>query len=76
MTNSLLCVPDIDECKPPINIYCGVNAKCQNTEGSFYCHCITGYRLLSGDEKFSNSSENTCQSKKILVFLSLFMIFN
>uniref|UniRef100_A0A8D1PIE3 Adhesion G protein-coupled receptor E2 n=1 Tax=Sus scrofa TaxID=9823 RepID=A0A8D1PIE3_PIG len=52
---------DIDECKPPINIYCGVNAKCQNTEGSFYCHCITGYRLLSGDEKFSNSSENTCQ---------------
>lgn len=38
-----------------------MNAKCQNTEGSFYCHCITGYRLLSGDEKFSNSSENTCQ---------------
>uniref|UniRef100_A0A8C3W0L6 Adhesion G protein-coupled receptor E3 n=1 Tax=Catagonus wagneri TaxID=51154 RepID=A0A8C3W0L6_9CETA len=52
---------DIDECKPPISIYCGVNAKCQNTDGSFYCHCNAGYRLLSGDAKFSDSNENTCQ---------------
>ncbi|KAJ1060815.1 hypothetical protein K5549_020285, partial [Capra hircus] len=56
---------DIDECKPPISIYCGVNAECQNTIGSFYCHCIAGYKLLSGKAQFSNSNENTCQSKKI-----------
>ena len=71
MTKFLLCVPDIDECKPRISIYCGVNAKCQNTKGSFYCHCNAGYKLLSGKAQFNNSSENTCQSKKILVFLEV-----
>ncbi|KAB0406050.1 hypothetical protein E2I00_012162 [Balaenoptera physalus] len=52
---------DIDECKPRISIYCGVNAKCQNTKGSFYCRCNAGYKLLSGKAQFSDSSENTCQ---------------
>nr|XP_045372045.1 adhesion G protein-coupled receptor E3 [Camelus bactrianus] len=52
---------DIDECKPPISIYCGVNAECQNVEGSFYCHCNAGYKLLSGNAHFNNSNENTCQ---------------
>uniref|UniRef100_A0A8D2E339 Adhesion G protein-coupled receptor E3 n=1 Tax=Sciurus vulgaris TaxID=55149 RepID=A0A8D2E339_SCIVU len=51
---------DIDECKPPISIYYGLNAECQNIEGSFYCRCVPGYELLSGDARFNNSSENTC----------------
>ncbi|XP_006900870.1 PREDICTED: EGF-like module-containing mucin-like hormone receptor-like 3 [Elephantulus edwardii] len=57
---------DIDECAPPISVYCGVNAKCLNTEGSFQCHCTSGYKLISGDTQFKSSSENTCQSKKNL----------
>uniref|UniRef100_A0AC11CYU2 Adhesion G protein-coupled receptor E3 n=1 Tax=Ovis aries TaxID=9940 RepID=A0AC11CYU2_SHEEP len=52
---------DIDECKPPTSIHCGVNAECQNTIGSFHCHCVAGYKLLSGKAQFSNSNENTCQ---------------
>ncbi|XP_042784618.1 adhesion G protein-coupled receptor E3 isoform X1 [Panthera leo] len=52
---------DIDECKPPISVYCGLNAACQNVEGSFHCHCNPGYKLLSGDTQFENSNENTCQ---------------
>ncbi|XP_032691804.1 adhesion G protein-coupled receptor E3 isoform X1 [Lontra canadensis] len=52
---------DIDECKPPISIYCGANAACQNTNGGFYCHCNPGYKLLSGAPQFQNSNENTCQ---------------
>ncbi|XP_058915753.1 adhesion G protein-coupled receptor E3 [Kogia breviceps] len=52
---------DIDECKPPISIYCGVNAECQNIKGSFYCHCEAGYKLLSGKTQFNDSNENTCQ---------------
>ncbi|XP_070648758.1 adhesion G protein-coupled receptor E3 isoform X4 [Bos indicus] len=52
---------DVDECKPPISVYCGVNAECQNIIGSFYCHCIDGYKLLSGKAQFNNSNENTCQ---------------
>ncbi|XP_004277457.1 adhesion G protein-coupled receptor E3 isoform X1 [Orcinus orca] len=52
---------DIDECTPPISIYCGVNAECQNTKGSFYCHCKAGYKALSGKAQFNNSNENTCQ---------------
>ncbi|XP_036095780.1 adhesion G protein-coupled receptor E3 isoform X3 [Molossus molossus] len=52
---------DIDECKPPISIYCGPNAECQNAEASFFCHCDPGYKLLSGKTRFMNSNENTCQ---------------
>ncbi|XP_059016235.1 adhesion G protein-coupled receptor E3 isoform X2 [Mustela lutreola] len=52
---------DIDECKPPISIYCGENAACQNTDGGFYCHCNPGYKLLSGAPQFQNPNENTCQ---------------
>ncbi|XP_027990416.2 adhesion G protein-coupled receptor E3 isoform X1 [Eptesicus fuscus] len=53
---------DTDECKPPISIYCGLNAECQNVPGSFYCHCNPGYKLLSGNTQFKNSNENTCQN--------------
>ncbi|XP_053440923.1 adhesion G protein-coupled receptor E3 isoform X3 [Nycticebus coucang] len=53
---------DINECKPPFNIYCGPNGECQNVEGSFYCRCVPGYKLLSGDVEFKSSSENTCQN--------------
>lgn len=52
---------DVNECKPPISVYCGPNAACQNTEGSFHCLCDLGYKLLSGDTQFMNSNENTCQ---------------
>ncbi|XP_021531845.2 adhesion G protein-coupled receptor E3 [Aotus nancymaae] len=52
---------DINECQPPFSVYCGVNAACQNVEGSFYCHCVPGYKLRSGDAQFKGSSENTCQ---------------
>ncbi|XP_034854200.1 adhesion G protein-coupled receptor E3 isoform X3 [Mirounga leonina] len=52
---------DIDECKPPISIYCGANAACQNVDGGFHCLCNPGYKLLSGGTQFQISSENTCQ---------------
>ncbi|XP_059950455.1 adhesion G protein-coupled receptor E3 [Mesoplodon densirostris] len=52
---------DINECKPPVSVYCGVNAECQNIEGSFYCRCNAGYKLLSGKAQFNHSNENTCQ---------------
>ncbi|XP_037674346.1 adhesion G protein-coupled receptor E3 isoform X1 [Choloepus didactylus] len=53
---------DIDECKPPYSIYCGVKAKCHNTEGDFQCRCDSGYKLLSGKTEFKDASENTCQN--------------
>ncbi|XP_045401347.1 adhesion G protein-coupled receptor E3 isoform X1 [Lemur catta] len=53
---------DINECQPPFSIYCGLNAECQNAEGSFYCRCVPGYELLSGDTKFKNFNENTCRN--------------
>ncbi|XP_026312715.1 adhesion G protein-coupled receptor E3 isoform X3 [Piliocolobus tephrosceles] len=52
---------DINECEPPYSVYCGLNAACHNVKGSFYCRCVPGYRLQSGEERFSNSSGNTCQ---------------
>ena len=54
---------DINECGPPSTVSCGKLADCQNTEGSYYCMCDPGYKLLSGATKFSNESQNTCQGK-------------
>ncbi|XP_042638688.1 adhesion G protein-coupled receptor E3 [Orycteropus afer afer] len=52
---------DVNECEAPFNVYCGINAECQNVEGSFHCRCVSGYRLLSGGTQFKNLNENTCQ---------------
>lgn len=39
--NGTNCVNDIDECD--INDICQDNSFCNNTIGSFYCECYTGY---------------------------------
>ncbi|XP_045709020.1 adhesion G protein-coupled receptor E2-like isoform X2 [Phyllostomus hastatus] len=52
---------DIDECRPPSPVSCGKLAECRNTEGSYYCMCAPGYRLVSGAMNFSLESQNTCQ---------------
>ncbi|XP_070273097.1 adhesion G protein-coupled receptor E2-like [Myotis yumanensis] len=51
---------DIDECEQPVKVTCGIDARCHNTKGSYYCTCKPGYRPGSGATKFSNASENTC----------------
>ncbi|KAG8521294.1 CD97 antigen, partial [Galemys pyrenaicus] len=55
------CVPDINECGPPLKVSCGKSADCENTEGSYHCTCVPGYALVSGGRTFKNESENTCQ---------------
>ncbi|XP_035888245.1 adhesion G protein-coupled receptor E2-like isoform X2 [Phyllostomus discolor] len=52
---------DINECGPPLSVSCGKLAVCQNMEGSYYCMCTPGYRLVSGAMNFSHESQNTCQ---------------
>ncbi|XP_045709017.1 adhesion G protein-coupled receptor E5 isoform X3 [Phyllostomus hastatus] len=52
---------DINECRPPSPVSCGKLAECKNTEGSYYCMCTSGYRLVSGALNFSHESQNTCQ---------------
>ncbi|XP_054418067.1 adhesion G protein-coupled receptor E2-like [Pteronotus mesoamericanus] len=51
---------DVNECEPS-SVSCGKFANCQNTEGSYYCRCNSGYRLVSGAAVFWNENENTCQ---------------
>ncbi|KAG8524861.1 Adhesion G protein-coupled receptor E2, partial [Galemys pyrenaicus] len=51
---------DIDECGPRLRVSCGKSADCKNTEGSYHCTCIPGYKLVSGGTTFKNESENTC----------------
>ncbi|XP_036900923.1 adhesion G protein-coupled receptor E2-like, partial [Sturnira hondurensis] len=53
---------DINECEPSSVVSCGKFANCQNTEGSYYCRCNSGYRLHSGKTEFRNENENTCQA--------------
>ena len=41
MTLSLLLYLDIDECS--FDTTCGNNSMCENTNGSFNCHCDLGF---------------------------------
>merc|ERR1712168_386124 len=41
-TNSSRC-KDINECAVPYNGGCSQN--CQNTDGSYYCECVSGFEL-------------------------------
>ncbi|XP_037001717.2 adhesion G protein-coupled receptor E5 isoform X1 [Artibeus jamaicensis] len=52
---------DSNECGPPLSVFCGKLASCRNTEGSYYCACNPGYRLVSGAMNFSHESQNTCR---------------
>uniref|UniRef100_U3KNC5 Adhesion G protein-coupled receptor E2 n=1 Tax=Oryctolagus cuniculus TaxID=9986 RepID=U3KNC5_RABIT len=52
---------DINECAPPRSLSCGKFADCQNMDGSYYCTCNPGYRLISGEKVFKDESQNTCQ---------------
>ena len=49
---------DIDECTNSPSL-CGLNANCNNIEGSYACECETGYESLDG-------SNTDCTSKTIL----------
>ena len=53
-------IQDIDECKEG-TAECHSNATCTNTEGSFDCTCVYGYR---GDGQ-------DCTSKNTLIIISI-----
>jgi len=54
---------DIDECKASPSV-CDVNAKCQNSVGSYRCSCNPGY---TGDgEKCSGMADNTLDVRKVV----------
>ncbi|XP_035888249.1 adhesion G protein-coupled receptor E5 isoform X2 [Phyllostomus discolor] len=61
VTNPMETCDDINECRPPLSVSCGKLAECKNTQGSYYCVCTPGYRLVSGALNFSHESENMCR---------------
>ncbi|KAL6460544.1 hypothetical protein MHYP_G00305100 [Metynnis hypsauchen] len=52
--------PDEDECEDK-ELYCGKNAVCYNTNGSYYCQCETGYQELSGKVNFTLENTKGCK---------------
>ena len=59
-----LCILDTDECKD----YGVCDQKCQNTEGSFKCLCMDGYRL--------HSDKKSCEVKgEHKTFIALIWIY-
>lgn len=40
----LFSIVDVDECKSSETNECGLNALCNNTEGSYICSCVSGYQ--------------------------------
>lgn len=47
MASSLVALSDIDECAN--DTICGNHGFCENTDGSFRCHCDQGYTNPPGD---------------------------
>ena len=47
------CIVDIDECKD----YGVCDQKCQNTEGSYKCLCMDGYKLQSNKKSCAVKGE-------------------
>lgn len=45
-TTTMRC-EDLDECVRFHNHVCSFNARCENTMGSFTCHCNEGYTLAA-----------------------------
>nr|KAF6283205.1 hypothetical protein mPipKuh1_000353 [Pipistrellus kuhlii] len=58
-SNPLDVCTDINKCSPRLPMSCGSSAVCYNVEGSHYCECTSGYKLLSGGTKFKSEKENT-----------------
>ncbi|KAM7393911.1 hypothetical protein PAMP_020747 [Pampus punctatissimus] len=50
---------DINECND--TKLCGENAKCNNTDGSYYCQCETGYQHSSRKAYFNGTDSGRCQ---------------
>ncbi|XP_073713042.1 adhesion G protein-coupled receptor E5 isoform X1 [Misgurnus anguillicaudatus] len=50
---------DKNECE--VSGLCGINARCHNTPGSYYCTCAPGFRLRSGQTNFTDPSTDSCE---------------
>lgn len=42
---------------------CGENAKCMNTNGSFYCKCLDGFMSSANSVNFSADSSTVCYGR-------------
>ncbi|XP_021173955.1 adhesion G protein-coupled receptor L4 isoform X2 [Fundulus heteroclitus] len=49
---------DDNECQNVTNI-CGEKGKCTNTEGSYYCTCVSGY-VSTGETRFQTNDGTRC----------------
>ncbi|KAM9494358.1 adhesion G protein-coupled receptor E5 isoform 2-T2 [Clarias gariepinus] len=60
ITDNDLCV-DENECDPETAPICGANANCYNTNGSYYCQCITGYQTRTRILNFTQENSEQCK---------------
>ncbi|XP_017386548.1 adhesion G protein-coupled receptor L4 [Cebus imitator] len=57
--NGVTICEDDNECEIFVQT-CGENANCTNTEGSYYCMCVPGFRSSSNEEKFITNDGTFC----------------
>lgn len=50
--------PDDDECQN-VTAICGERAACTNTEGSYFCTCVSGY-VSTGHDSFQPNDGTEC----------------
>ncbi|XP_053348722.1 adhesion G protein-coupled receptor E1-like isoform X1 [Clarias gariepinus] len=71
ITDNDQCV-DENECESDTGLasICGVNATCYNTNGSYYCQCLTGYQTRSVNFNQDNGEQckdiNECTTNKVI----------
>lgn len=60
-----LCLADDNECENGTQP-CGEHANCTNTEGSYYCTCMSGFKPSNGQQIFVPNDGTSCVGKLLL----------
>lgn len=68
-----LCLADDNECENATQP-CGEHANCTNTEGSYYCTCMSGFKPSNGQQIFVPNDGTSCVGKLLLPARQLYIV--
>lgn len=63
--NIIYVLADDNECENATQP-CGEHANCTNTEGSYYCTCVHGFKSSNGQQTFLPNDGTSCVGKLLM----------